>query len=294
MPPHPERVPALNSLVTRARGVAGALGSQKIHWWGDASGTHVEGPPDPQAMLDVFAGEWASRMPPPYDGLRAGDAGLFEDERIRWTLERFGPLDGQTVLDLGPLEGGHSYMAMKAGAARVVAVEGNARHFLKCLVVKDLLGMDAVRFRLGDFVAMLQVEPDVYDLALVQGVLYHMVDPVELIALTAERSRRLALWTQYHDAERIARLAPRLRRHFAAEATPASTRGFAHTHHRFDYGLGRKLVGFYGGNQPHANWLSRDDLLGALEHFGWRDVEIGFEEPDAVHGPALSLTAVRG
>jgi len=48
-------------------------------------------------MLDIFAGEWASRLPPPYDGLRAGQAPLFADERIRWTLERFGPLDGQSV-----------------------------------------------------------------------------------------------------------------------------------------------------------------------------------------------------
>jgi len=245
-------------------------------------------------MLDIFAGEWASRLPPPHDGLRAGDAQLFEDERIRWALERFGPLDGQSVLDLGPLEGGHTYMALQAGAQRVVAVEGNARHFLKCLVVKDLLRLDAADFRLGDFLAMLQSEPDEYDLVLAQGVLYHMVDPVELIALSAARGRRLALWTQYYDAERVARLAPRIRRHFADEPTAAVTRGFAHTHHRFNYGFGRKLVGFYGGNQPHANWLSREDLMGALEHVGWRDIEVGFELLDHPHGPSLSLTAVRG
>jgi len=270
-----------------------ALGSQKIHWWGDASGTHVQGPPNAQAMLDVFAGEWASRLPAPYEGLVAGDARLFEDERIRWTLARFGPLDGQSVLDLGPLEGGHTYMALQAGAERVVAVEGNARHFLKCLVVKDLLSMDAADFRLGDFVAMLRAEPDEYDLVFAQGVLYHMVDPVELIALAASRGRRLALWTQYYDAEHVARLAPRIRRHFANEPAAAVTRGFAHSHHRFNYGFGRKLVGFYGGNRPHANWLSRDDLFGALEHFGWRDTEVGFDHPDHPHGPSLSLTAVR-
>jgi hypothetical protein len=283
-----------SSLVTRARGLRDALGSQKIHWWGDASGAHAHGPPSPQAVLDIFAGEWASRMPPPHDTLRAGSADLFDDERLRWTLERFGPLDGQAVLDLGPLEGGHTYMALQAGARRVVAVEGNARHFLKCLAVKELLGMDAAQFRHGDFVAMLQSEPDEYDLVLAQGVLYHMVDPVELIALTAERGRRLALWTQYHDAEHIARLAPRFRRHFSAEPQPATTRGFAHTLHRFDYGFGRKLVGFYGGNQPHAHWLSRADLMRALEHFGWRDVELGFDLPDHPHGPSLALTAVRG
>lgn len=121
-----------------------------------------------------------------------------------------------------------------------------------------------------------------------------MVDPVELIALTAERGRQLSLWTQYYDAEPVARLAPLIRRHFVNEPTAAVTRGFAHTHHRFNYGLGRKLVGFYGGSQPHSNWLSRDDLMRALDRFGWRDIEVGFEQPDHPHGPCLSLTAVRG
>ena len=275
----------MSSLQEPVRRLVGSFRSQRVH---------VRGAPDPQLTLDVFQGEWASRLPPPYDGLRAGESLLFEDERIAWTLERFGPLDGMTMLDLGPLEGGHTYMALQAGAERVVAVEGNVRHFLKCLVVKDLLNMDRAEFRLGDFMLMMAQESDEYDLVNAQGVLYHMADPVELIALAAERGRRLALWTQYYEPERIANLGPVFRRHFDAEPTPADTRGFAHIHHRFDYGLGRKLVGFYGGNQPHANWLSREDLMGALEHFGWRDVQVAFEVLDGGHGPALSLTAVRG
>ena len=274
----------MSSLQAPVRRLVDSLRSQRVH---------VSGPPSPQLTLDVFAGEWASRLPPPYATLRAGDSLLFEDERIVWTLERFGPLDGMSMLDLGPLEGGHTYMALQAGAERVVAVEGNVRHFLKCLVVKDLLGMDRAEFRLGDFMLMMARESEEYDLVNAQGVLYHMADPVELIALAAERGRRLALWTQYYEPQRIADLGPVFRRHFAAQPAPAVTRGFAHTHHRFDYGLGRRLVGFYGGNQPHANWLSREDLMGALEHFGWRDVQVGFEELDGPHGPALSLTAVR-
>jgi hypothetical protein len=254
---------------------------------------HVDGPPDVQTTLDVFRGEWASRLPPPYDLLRAGEVNLFDDDRIRWSFEHVGPLTDQTVLELGPLEGGHTYMALQAGAARVVAVEGNTRHFLKCLVVKELLQMDGAEFRLGDFVAMMQTTEETYDLVLAQGVLYHMVDPVELIALAAERGRRLALWTQYYDRGRIARLSPIVRRRFAGAPVSALTRGFEHTHHRHDYGLGRKLVGFYGGNQPHSNWLSREDLMRALQHFGWRVIEVGFDNPDHPHGPCLALTAVR-
>lgn len=244
-------------------------------------------------MLDIFAGEWASRLPPPYEGLKAGQAELFEDERISWTLERFGPLDGQSVLDLGPLEGGHTYMALRAGAERVVAIEGNPRAFLKCLVLKSMLSMDAADFRLGDFIAAMQTEADEYDLVLAQGVLYHMADPVELIALTSQRARKLAIWTHYYDAACVARLAPATSRHFAEQPVAAVTRGFAHSHHRLNYGVGRRLVGFYGGTASHAHWLSREDLMAALEHFGWRDIEVGFEQADHPHGPCLSLTAVR-
>lgn len=276
-------LPATSTLLAAVRRVRDTLRIQPIH---------VAGPPNAQTLLDVFAGEWASRLPPPFDGLHAGDIPLFDDERMRWSLDRFGSLRGCSVLDLGPLEGGHTYMALQAGAERVVAVEGNVRHFLRCLVVKDLLKMDAADFRLGDFMPMLREQTDEYDVVLAQGVLYHMADPVELIALTAERATRLALWTQYYDVERIAAIGPLFRRHFATPPTTVVTRGFAHTHHRFDYGLGRKLVGFYGGNQSHANWLTRDDLMAALEHFGWRDIVVGFEAPYGQRGPSLALTAV--
>lgn len=58
-----------------------------------------------------------------------------------------------------------------------------------------------------------------------------------------------------------------------------------------NYGFERKLVGFYGGNRSHGNWLSRGDLMAALVHFGWRDIEVGFEQPD--HPPRTSQTAGR-
>jgi hypothetical protein len=60
-----------------------------------------------------------------------------------------------------------------------------------------------------------------------------------------------------------------------------------------EYGIGRRLTGFWGGTQPYSNWLSREDLLRALEHFGWKKIEIAFDEPDHQNGPALCLVATR-
>lgn len=91
---------------------------------------------DPQLLLDLFRGEWASRLPAPHAELSAGSALLFEDERITWALTVLGPVQGQRVLELGPLECGHTWMLDRAGASEVVALEGNRRAYLKCLVVR--------------------------------------------------------------------------------------------------------------------------------------------------------------
>ena len=64
---------------------------------------YVQGAPDDQKALDIFAGEWSSAMPPEYAGLAAGAAALFEDPRLQWGIEQLGGVDGASVLELGPL-----------------------------------------------------------------------------------------------------------------------------------------------------------------------------------------------
>ena len=54
-----------------------------------------------------------------------------------------------------------------------------------------------------------------------------------------------------------------------------------------------QLKGFCGGSAHYGNWSSRADLFGALEHLGWRVDEVGFDQPDHPHGPALALLASR-
>jgi hypothetical protein len=75
--------------------------------------------PSGQSAVDVFAGEWSSRLP--VAGVTAGEIPLFEDERVEWALGHLGNVAGRTVLELGPLEGGHSSMLERAGALAVVA-----------------------------------------------------------------------------------------------------------------------------------------------------------------------------
>ncbi len=252
---------------------------------------YVTLPPSPQHALDIFAGEWASKLPPPLDHLTAGSALLFDDARVEWAIERLGGVAGKRVLELGPLEGGHTYMLDRAGAAEVLAIEGNRRAYLKCLVVKELLGLRAARFVCGDFTAYLR-EPDRrFDVAFASGVLYHMVTPVELLASLAKVSDALFLWTHYYDEALLGRTTRTA--HRVTAGTEASHDGFAHRLYRHDYGAALGSQGFCGGSRPYSHWLTRDDILAALRHFGLNHIEIAFEQPDHANGPAFCVVARR-
>src|SRR4028119_931287 len=96
---------------------------------------YVKSAPSPQHALDIFKGEWASLLPPPYDQYQAGKIPLFHDGRAYWALNEMGGCQGQRVLELGPLEGGHSYVLEQHGAGSVTSIEANTRAYLKCLIV---------------------------------------------------------------------------------------------------------------------------------------------------------------
>ena len=251
---------------------------------------YVTDRPSPQNAIDLFPGEWSSTFPAPLQDLQAGHTPLFDDPRIEWALEHFGDISGYRVLELGPLEGGHTYRLTKAGAS-VVAIEAQTRAYLKCLVAKELLGYSDAAFLLGDFMGYMREEPEQFDLCVASGVLYHMRTPVETLELIAERASRLLLWTHYYD-EHAATSNPAFAGKFT-ERTEHDHQGFRYALHRYEYLEALERSDFCGGNAPFAQWLSRDDLLGALKHVGWQVEAVNFDAPDHPHGPALALVATR-
>lgn len=252
---------------------------------------YVQAAPSPQHALDIFAGEWASRLPAPLNALRAGETHLFEDARIPWGLERLGGVAGQSVLELGPLEGAHTYMLARQGAASITAIESNTRAYLKCLIVKELLDIPQAHFLCGNFVEYLRENETRFDLAVANGVLYHMPEPVELLAMLARSTDRLLLWTLYYDRDILAR-SPHIARRFAGESV-AEYEGFRYRRHRYEYREAQLVESYCGGSSTHSHWLGRDDIVNALRHFGLTDIEINFDHPDHPSGPAFALVARR-
>lgn len=252
---------------------------------------YVATAPAPQNAIDIFKGAWSSRLPAPYAQIAAGDALLFQDARIEWAAEQLGGFAGQTVLELGPLEGAHTYMLEKAGAHEIVAIEANTSAYLRCLIVKELFQLQRARFMCGDFAAYLRQEPPRFDLCIASGVLYHMRHPLELMALLARTTDRLYLWTHYYDQALIAQnpaLAARFNGYGAARYAD-----FASTVYRHHYHAALGWHGFRGGSAHYSYWMTRADILACLTHFGFDKLTIGFEAPEHPHGPSFAVAAMR-
>jgi len=251
-------------------------------------------PPAPQTAIDVFHGEWASRFPAAGPAVKAGELPLFEDPKIGWADRMLKELtgagfEGKSVLELGPLEAGHTYMAAQLGASEIVAVEANVRAYLRCLVAKEILRIPRAAFLLGDAISFLRANNRVFDVGLAMGFLYHMRDPVEVIELLARSCRQLVLWTVVFTPQLLEKH-PHMAPTFGPPAA-AEWGGFRHTLYSCDYGESFADPGFRGGVEPTSCWMSPEDVLGALRHFGFR--EIRHELEDHFYGKVLMAVAVR-
>jgi hypothetical protein len=246
--------------------------------------------PSAQSMVDIFEGSWYSRLPDVAGSpISSGTTTLFDDARIRWAAEQAGGFAGKRILELGPLEGGHSYMMSQMGARHVTSIEANARLFLKCLATKELYGLNNCTFLFGDFLQYMRQTPQNFDFCLASGVLYHMANPVELLSLIAKVTQRAMLWTQYYDRDVIRQRMPLYKRVRFRRSRKDTYNGFSYTRNERRYGLGLHNLHFIGGGDSYSCWMNLDDIVGALKFFGFKKVEMSFHDKEHVNGPAVCL-----
>lgn len=245
--------------------------------------------PHPQNILDLFKGEWVSKFPQPYDHLVAGKSELFDDSRLDWVIDLVGDIKGKNILELGPLEGGHAYTLQKYGAS-IISIEANPRAYLKCLAVKQVLNLDRVQFLYGDFAKYLNGKVPSFDLCVACGILYHMRNPMELIAKIAKCSPKIFMWTHYYDPV-ICRKHPALKNNIN-EQTSCDYEGFKHTLFKHRYGP-KRTKKFFGGPAAYSQWLTREDILEGCKHFGFTNIQISkkHDTPHHVNGPSFAFLA---
>lgn len=245
--------------------------------------------PANQQTIDLMAG-WSSRFPEVI-GVQAGSAPLFEDPRAHWANEVLGGIRGKTVLELGPLEGGHTYILDRLGAKSITAIEANSRCFIRCLIAKELVGIPSASFLFGDFVPWLEAKQRAFDVVWCTGVLYHMVDPTRLLELVGRVANQLHIWTHYvpdGDFDNQAGWAQPIRRVEGRWVGGRMVEHFVRS-----YFTQPSTAQYCGGVYQEAAWLRRSDILSELARLGFDQVVIGHEDALHPHGPALSICATR-
>jgi len=243
-------------------------------------------PPHIANGIRLFGDDWISDVP----GYGIGKIPLFDDHRVHWFENQAGGLRGKSALELGPLEGGHSYMLWRAGARPIVSIEANARAFMKCLVVKNALAIEA-DFMLGDFSSFVAQTDRAFDFVLACGVLYHMLDPISLLQGCCRIAGQIGLWTHYFDEHLVPRN-PALAPKFSGLTTNVEHRGREFRLHEHLYAGDLRLPNFCGGTGTRSFWMEKDDILWLLELNGFR-ITLGEDNEAHPNGPSLLLFAER-
>ena len=251
---------------------------------------YTRGIPSAQNAVDALPG-WNHALP---DHVRAtaGVGAFYNDPRIFWALEQFGSIAGCKILELGPLEGSHTYILERNEPAFIHAIEANKLSFLRCLVVKEILELKRAKFFLGDFSEWLDHTPESYDLIIASGVLYHMHNPVRLIELIAAKCNAFYLWTHYMSEDAMPPGDPRRGAFFDPVETNLRHGVQVRLYKRSYHGAWRNKS-FCGGMHDIHRWLEKEDILALIRALGFSDIRIAHDEPAHQNGPSFSVFARR-
>jgi hypothetical protein len=195
-----------------------------------------------------------------------------------------------------------SYHLQHTRVRSVTAVEARPTSYLKCLIGKNLLGMDRVRFMLGDFVSHLRDNEVEYDICFAIGVFYHLSDPVAFIEQLTKRTERLVLRTHYfrdalvtgYGVEDRSGLPPTGWDFPDPEGEVVMVRGreLRLFKHLFSGGVDGHETWGHGGVLDYAYMMTVDGIVSLLDAYGWEIVGELVDYPEQDRAPMVDLCAV--
>lgn len=125
-----------------------------------------------------------------------GDFDAVNDVRIAQFFEVFPNV--RTVLELGSLEGGHSFaLARRPSIERVLAIEARDANIGRSRFIQKLLNDQKVEFLNANVESLDLADLGAFDAVFCSGILYHLPEPWRLIEKCRRVSPRLFIWTQY-------------------------------------------------------------------------------------------------
>ena len=136
----------------------------------------------------------------------------------------------------------------------------------------------------------LEKETEQYDLLFASGVLYHMEEPLKLLNLISKVADKVFVWTHYYNREVIMARRDLKRRFSSIKSLKYNGVSYEYSNQSYNNALA-SIPGFCGGSQAGSKWLTRDSIIKALQQFGFKDLQINFEQVDHPNGPAFAICA---
>ena len=211
-------------------------------------------------------GPWYTRFE--IEGASYGGEGSYADDARVATFARLFP-EGSKVLELGSLEGGHTFELARQGFV-VTALEGRKESVRRARWLQRRLGLESVRFVAANLETTNLGELGRFDVVFCSGLLYHLPRPWELLAQLRSAAPDLFLSTHYADR---------------AETVEHGIRG------RWYQELGREDP--LSGMSERSFWPTRDALLDLLRAQGYSRIEVEGDWPHP-NGPLVNLAAYSG
>jgi SAM-dependent methyltransferase len=181
----------------------------------------------------------------------------------------------RTVLELGSLEGGHTFpLAACPTIDRVVAVEGRRENMERAEFVRVVLNEVKITF----VNANLEIVPlsafGQFDAIFCSGLLYHLPEPWKLIRQCGELVNRLFLATRYaREGEATELIENRYRSQIYNEGGPDEP---------------------LSGLSPSSRWLTLASLITMLGDVGYEKIQLLHHNMEHSQGPGIVIAASRG
>ncbi len=177
----------------------------------------------------------------------------------------------KTILELGALEGAHSFIfANHPGVERVLSLEGREVSLRKARFVQNLLEIRNVEFVQANLEYCDLTRFGKFDAVFCCGLLYHLPEPWKLLEQLPSVAPVLYIWTQYAREEEARDVGP-------------GWRGKIHIEGGADEPL--------SGMSATATWLTIQSLCDLLRACGYKHVDVIYDDPAHPNGPAVTIGA---
>lgn len=178
--------------------------------------------------------------------------------------------EAETILELGALEGAHTFMlAQHPRVQRVLALEGRAANIRKAEFLRDVFKVSNVEFAQAN----LETDPlevGRFDAVFCSGLIYHLPEPWTLLERLPRIAPKLFLWTMYSEDA-------------SADLVVDGYRG-----RRVNEGGADEPL---SGLSSYSLWITLGSLIEALTRSGYRRVEIIRNDLKHPAGYAITLGA---